>query len=116
MLTRMIAYSIGSIVAILAVGTIFRSDLVTYSDETSVIIFGVILGGLTAFLKPILRVLTLPISCLTFGFFALVLNAGLFAAAVRLTPDVDATTLGAVVGGVFAAIINGVIFSVVDES
>jgi putative membrane protein len=116
MLTRMIAYSIGSIVAILAVGTIFTSDLVTYSDETSVIIFGVILGGLTAFLKPILQVLTLPISCLTFGFFALVLNAGLFAAAVRLTPDVDATTLGAVVGGVFAAIINGVIFSVVDES
>ena len=116
MLTRMIAYSIGSIVAVLAVGTIFSSELVTYADETSVFIFGVILGGLTAFLKPILNVLTLPISCVTFGLFALVLNAGLFGLAAWLTPDVTVSTWGAGVGGMFAAVINGVIFSVVDHS
>ena len=115
MLTRMIAYSIGSVVALLAVGTIFSADLVTYADETSVIVFGVILGCLTAFLKPVLHVLTLPISCLTFGLFALVLNAALFALAARLTPDVGVTAWGALAGGIFAAIINGVIFSVVDD-
>lgn len=116
MLTRVIAYSIGSIVAVLAVGTIFSSNLATYADQESVLIFGVILGVLTAFVKPILHVLTLPISCLTFGLFALVLNAALFGLAARLTPNVEVTLLGAVVGGVFVAIINGVIYSVVDES
>ena len=115
MLTRVIAYSIGSIVAVLAVGTIFTSELVTYADEKSVMIFGAVLGCLTAFLKPVLRVLTLPISCLTFGLFALVLNAGLFGLAAWFTPDVAVSTLGAIVGGIFAAIINGVIFSVVDD-
>ena len=116
MLTRMIAYSIGSIVAVLAVGTIFSSDLVSYADEQSVAMFGVILGGLTAFVKPVLNVLTLPISCLTFGLFALVLNAALFAAAARITPEVSVSVWGAMVGGIFAAIINGVIFSVADNS
>ena len=67
MLVRIIAYSIGSIVAILAVGTIFTSDLVDYVDERSVFIFGIVLGLMTALLKPILSALTLPISCLTFG-------------------------------------------------
>jgi putative membrane protein len=116
MLVRIIAYSIGSIVAVLAVGTIFSSDLVNYADERSVIIFGIVLGVLTALLKPILQLLTLPISCLTFGLFALVLNALLFGLAARLTPDVEATALGALVGGIFVAIINGVLYSVVDDS
>jgi putative membrane protein len=116
MIARLIAYSIGSIVAVLAVGTIFDEELVSYADQRAVIIFGVALGALTVFVKPVLKVLTLPISCLTFGLFAVVLNAALFGLAAILTPDLDATVWGALVGGVFAAIINGVLFSVVDES
>ncbi|HEX3301510.1 MAG TPA: phage holin family protein [Thermomicrobiales bacterium] len=116
MLVRIIAYSIGSIVAILAVGTIFTSDLVDYVDERSVFIFGIVLGLMTALLKPILSALTLPISCLTFGLFALVLNAAMFGAAAWLTPDVEVTALGALVGGIFVAVINGVLYSVVDQS
>ena len=116
MLVRIIAYSIGSIVAILAVGTIFTSELVDYVDERSVFVFGIVLGCMTALLKPILSALTLPISCLTFGLFALVLNAALFGAAAWLTPEVEVTALGALVGGMFVAIINGVLYSVVDQS
>ena len=116
LVTRVIAYSIGSVVAVLAVGTIFPSDMVTYSDDSSVMVFGLILGVLTAFVKPVLKVLTLPISCLTFGLFAVVLNAALFGLAARLAPEVDVTLVGAFVGGIFAAIINGVVFSVVDDS
>jgi hypothetical protein len=69
MIARLIAYSIGSIVAVLAVGTIFDEELVSYADQRAVIIFGVALGALTVFVKPVLKVLTLPISCLTFGLF-----------------------------------------------
>jgi putative membrane protein len=116
LVTRVIAYTIGSVVAVLAVGTIFPSDMVTYADETSVMAFGVILGVLTVFVKPVLKILTLPISCLTFGLFAIVLNAALFGLAARLAPDVEVTVWGAVIGGVFAAVINGVVFSIVEDS
>jgi putative membrane protein len=116
MITKIVAYSIGSIVSLLAVGTIFSNDIARYDDQRAVIIFGIILGLLTAFVKPVLSVLTLPITCLTFGVFALVLNAGLFGLAARLTSNVEVSVLGAIIGGVFAALINGVIFSVADDS
>lgn len=99
----------------LAVGTIFPPDMVSYADQEGVLWFGLALGVLTALLKPALSALTLPISCLTFGLFSFILNAALFAAAAWLVPNVTVSPLGALVGGAFAAIINGVLFSVVDE-
>ena len=63
MITKIVAYSIGSIVSLLAVGTIFSNDIARYDDQRAVIIFGIILGLLTAFVKPVLSVLTLPITC-----------------------------------------------------
>lgn len=114
-LVRTLAYVVGSIVTVLAVGTIFPSDMVSYTDQESVLYFGVVLGVLTSFVKPVLSVLTLPISCLTFGLFSFVLNAALFALAARITPNVTASLPGALVGGAFAAIINGVLYSVADE-
>ncbi len=115
MTARIVAYIVGSIVAVLSVGTIFQSSLVTYRSEESVILFGAILGILTAFVKPALQVISLPISCITFGAFALVINGALFWLAARLTPDMSVTVWGALVGGIFASVINGVIYSVVDE-
>lgn len=115
MIVRLLAFIIGSIVTVLAVSTIFPDEFIVYKNDSAVVIFGVVLGLLTAFIKPIVRVLTLPLSCLTFGAIALVINAALFWAAARLTPDLDVTYLGAAVGGIFAAVINGVIFSVADE-
>jgi putative membrane protein len=114
-LAKTLAYVIGSIVAVLAVGTIFPSGMVSYDDQESVVIFGVALGLLTSFVKPVLSLLTLPISCLTFGLFSIVLNAALFGLAASLSPDVTVSIPGALVGGVFAAIINGVMYSVADD-
>lgn len=115
MTTRIVAYIVGSIVAVLSVGTIFQSSLVTYHNEEAVLIFGAFLGLLTAFLKPVLQAISFPISCITFGAFTLVINAALFWLAARLTPDLSVTVWGAMVGGIFASVINGVIFSIVDE-
>lgn len=115
MLVKTVAYVVGSIVTVLAVGTIFPPEMVSYVDQEAVLLFGLVLGVLTSFVKPVLSALTLPISCLTFGLFSFVLNAGLFAIAARLTPNVTVSVLGALVGGAFAAIINGVFYSVVDE-
>ncbi|MGI8477761.1 MAG: phage holin family protein [Thermomicrobiales bacterium] len=112
---RIIAYIVGSIVAVLALGTIFQDRFVTYTSESAVLIFGIILGALSAFLKPALQLMTLPITCLTFGAFALVVNAALFGLAAWLTPGLQVTLWGAVIGAVLASVTNGIVFSIVDE-
>lgn len=115
MIVRLVAYTIGSIVAVLIVGSVFQDRLVTYTSETSVLIFGVVLGVLSAFIKPMLSMVTFPITCLTFGLFALVVNAALFGAAAFVTPGMTVTLWGAVVGAICASVIHSVIYSIVDE-
>ncbi len=115
MIARVVAYTVGSIVAVLVVGTVFQDRLVTYTSETSVLIFGVVLGVLSAFIKPVLSLITFPITCLTFGLFALIVNAALFGLAAFVTPGMTVTLYGALVGAVCASVINGVIYSIVDE-
>jgi putative membrane protein len=112
---RVVAYIVGSIVAVLAVGTIFSTRFVRYEDEASVLAFGIVLGLLMAFVKPVLERLTLPLTCLTFGAFALVINALLFGVAARVTPGVEASFWGAVAGAIFATVISGIVYSIVDE-
>jgi putative membrane protein len=112
---RIVAYIIGSMVAVLAVGTIFEERFVTYESEAAVLTFGIVLGLLTAFVKPALQVVSLPLTCLTFGLFALVINATLFGLAAAVTPGLDVSIWGAMVGAVFAIVTNGIVYSVVDE-
>jgi len=112
---RLVAYIVGSMVAVLAVGTIFQDRFVTYEDEIAVLVFGLVLGLLTTFVKPVLAFISIPLTCLTFGLFTLVLNALLFGLAAWLTPDLAVTGWGALIGAVVASITNGVVFSVVDE-
>jgi len=112
---RIVAYIVGSMVAVLAVGTIFQDRFVTYESEAAVLTFGIVLGILTAYVKPALQFVSLPLTCLTFGLFALVINAVLFGIAARITPGLSVTTWGAVVGAIFASITNGIVYSVVDE-
>jgi putative membrane protein len=112
---RVVAYIVGSMIAVLAVGTIFQDRFVTYDSEVAVLTFGVVLGILTAYVKPALKFISLPLTCLTFGLFAIVINAVLFGAAARITPGMSVTLWGAIVGSVFASITNGIVYSVVDE-
>ena len=51
---------------------------ITVDTFYTALLAAIILGVLNAVIKPILLVLTLPITLITFGLFALVINAGLF--------------------------------------
>jgi putative membrane protein len=113
--TRLAAYIIGSMIAVLGLGTIFRDRFVTYDSEASVLLFAGILGVLTAYIKPLLELITLPLTCLTFGLFLVVLNAAMFALAAWLTPGLEVTFWGAAIGALFCSIANGIVFSIVDE-
>jgi len=113
---RLIAYLVGAIVATLVVGSISDQRLVRYEDRESVIVFALIVGVVSAYIKPVLKVLTLPLTCLTFGLFALVLNAVLWGLAARIAPGIEATVWGAIVGSAITSIAAGIAFSILDEN
>jgi putative membrane protein len=115
MVGRWIAYVIGSLVAILALGTIFGDGFVAYHSEGAVIGFALVLGTLLTFVKPLAEAVSLPVTCLTFGLFALLINAVLFGIAAALISGVELSVWGAVFGSIMASVASGVIFSVVDE-
>ena len=112
---RLAAYIIGSMIAVLTLGTLFRDRFVTFDNVAAVLIFAGILGVLTAYVKPLLTLISLPLTCLTFGLFLVVINVGMFALAAWLTPGLEVTLWGAAIGALFASIANGLVFSVVDE-
>jgi len=111
---RFIAYAVASMVAALAVGAV-SDDLLRYESAEAVVIFGLVAGLISTFIKPVVKLLTLPITCLTFGLFALVINMALFKGGAAITPGVEVSWLGAFVGSIFASLASGLIFSIVDE-
>jgi putative membrane protein len=69
-------------------------------------VFALVLALLNAFVRPVLGLLALPITCLTLGLFHFVLNALMFALAAWLVP-------GVVVHGFGAAFLGALLVSAV---
>jgi putative membrane protein len=69
-----------------------------------------LLGLINATLRPILLILTLPLTLLTFGAFALVINGAMLALAARFVEGVHLSGLGsAVLGAVVVSLVGGVV-------
>ncbi len=73
----------------------------------AVLISALALGILNAFVRPVLLVLSLPVTCLTLGLFVLVVN-GLMIIALTWLP------FGMQVDGLFSAMVGALIVSVVS--
>ena len=87
---------------------------------TTVLIVGLIFGVVNAIIKPLIKVLALPLTLMTFGLFGLVINGGLL---LLLAFVADKMDLNFKVGGfppefgvdaIIAAVVGGVILSVVS--
>lgn len=111
---RIFAYAIAAIVATLTLGTI-SERLIDFSSPGAVILFGLVIGVINAFLKPVVQMISLPLTCLTFGLFALVVNAALFKLGAAIVPDLTVSWWGAFIGAILTSLASGIIFSVVDE-
>ena len=79
----------------------------TVVDFTAALVVALVLGIINALLKPILLILTLPINILTLGLFTFILNALL----IILVSNVVS---GFIVDGFLAALIFGIVLSVVN--
>lgn len=80
---KMLFHWIISTIAILIAAYLVPGVSVT---TTSALIAAVVLGALNLFIRPILVVLTLPITVITLGFFSLVINALLVMLVAYIVP------------------------------
>ncbi|HLG51897.1 MAG: phage holin family protein [Chloroflexi bacterium] len=80
---------------------------ITYGSTADVLLFALVLGLLDAFVGPVLRVLSFPLTVVTFGLFSLVINAILFWLAAILVGNVE-------VSGFLSALLGALIISAVN--
>jgi putative membrane protein len=70
----------------------------------------IILGFLNAFIKPLIQLFTLPISCMTLGLFSFLINAFLFWMASALIPGFEVIGFcAALLGPIALGALNGIL-------
>ncbi len=77
------------------------------ANFTSALVVALVLGVINAFLKPVLLILTLPITILTLGLFAFFINALLILLVSKIVP-------GFIVDGFLWALIFGIVLSIAN--
>jgi len=85
------------------------------TDPITLLLAAVLLGVVNAFVRPILVILTLPISILTLGFFLLVINAGMLGLVALLLPNFTISGFGAALLGAIIVSITGLIGSLLTK-
>ncbi|PJE63800.1 hypothetical protein COU89_01340 [Candidatus Roizmanbacteria bacterium CG10_big_fil_rev_8_21_14_0_10_45_7] len=80
---------------------------VTINGLTTAIITAIVLGVLNTFVRPILQIIALPISILTLGLFALIINTAMVMLAGTLVP-------GFVVESFLSAFFFSILLSIVS--
>ena len=79
---------------------------IAVTSWTAALIVGIVLGLINTFIKPVLTILTIPISIITLGIFGIVLNALLFWLAAYFV-------VGFSITGFLAALLGSLLVSVV---
>lgn len=92
-------------VALVAVAYLMPS--VTVSSFGAALIAALVLGLINTFVRPLLVLLTLPVTILTLGLFIFVLNGLLFWAVAEWVE-------GFAVGGFWSGVIGAILFSIVS--
>jgi putative membrane protein len=99
---------VANVLAVIVVARLLPNQ-VDYTSWTAVGIFAAIVGLLNAFVRPVVRVLTAPIGCVTLGLFSVVINGLMFWLAARTGVGVTATFLGATITAVLAGLLSGLL-------
>lgn len=99
-----ILHFVVSIIAIIVAAYVMPGVDVTVLGA---VVLAIVLGVLNVFVKPILTILTLPVTILTLGLFSLVINALLIMLADIIVP-------GFSVGGFWTALLFSVVLSLIN--
>jgi putative membrane protein len=75
-------------------------------------LFIIVLAVVNALIRPLVKLFTWPINCLTFGLFAFIVNALMFWLAAAITGGVTVTTFwAALFGSIVLSVLSGLINS-----
>ena len=93
---------------------------VVLAGPGTALIAGLILGGVNALVRPVLLVLTFPLTLVTLGLFIFVVNALCLGLTAALVPGFEITgfwsmLFGALVVSVVSWILNGLILDPIDR-
>jgi putative membrane protein len=77
---------------------------VSFTDTGSLIFAAVLLGLVNAFVRPVVFILTLPLTLVTLGLFLLVLNAAMIGLVALM---LDGFAVHGLVPGILAAVVTG---------
>lgn len=95
---------------IFATVAILVADYLLPGVETTVLgalVLALVLGVINVFIKPIISVLTLPLTIVTLGLFSLVVNTLLVLGAAKIVPNVS-------ISGFWTALLFSIIVSLVN--
>ena len=107
-----IATSFGLWIAASLLGT--ASD--TYNQNMGMSVFllaGLVLSIINIFIRPIVSLISLPITIMTLGLFILVINGLMVYLALRWTDGIDMSFINSIIAGVIIGIVNFVIGNIV---
>ncbi|MBX6340896.1 MAG: phage holin family protein [Thermomicrobiaceae bacterium] len=107
-MTSLLAHLVANALAVVVLANVLPHE-VAYSSTEAVIVFAIVLAVLNAVVRPVLSLIALPVTCLTLGLFAVIVNAIVFYLAGRLSAGISITFLGAIVGAVVAGVLNGLL-------
>ena len=96
--------------AALYVAVIIVPNLEFTGEWWKLLLVAAIFGAVNTFLRPILRIFTLPITIMTLGLFLLVINALMLLLTATISAELD---LGFTVGDFFAALLGSIVISLV---
>jgi putative membrane protein len=96
--------------AALYVAVLLVPNLEFTGEWWKLLVVAFIFGLINTFLRPILRLVTLPITIMTLGLFLLVINALLLLLTGAISGELD---LGFVVGDLLAALLGSIVISLV---
>lgn len=88
-------------------------DSIRIVGLTSAVLTAVLLGFVNTFIRPVLVVLTLPISFFTLGFFILIINAVTFGLVSWLVPGFHISSFGGAFMGAIITSITGWILNAI---
>ena len=80
---------------------------VSVDSFVTALVLAIVLGALNAFIRPLIIILTLPVTIITLGLFTLVINAALVWVASLVVPGFDVANFGwAMLFAVVLSIVN----------
>ena len=121
-LTRFVIYAIAIFLVTWGLPQVFRDiePPIRYDDWATLLIFAGVLALVNSFIRPILRILALPITCLTAGLFGLFINVVMFFLAATLTSMFSGRRVelgwgGALIGALAVFVVSLVVNMVTHE-